>query len=77
MTNLPGLSVFVVVARRLVQCSQVGVDVVGFGDAEVDVKGQSLTPVVTGLLGLAGGVVGVGQAVVGAGLLVPFADLGR
>ena len=48
-----------------------GVDVVGFGDAEVDVEGEGLAPVVAGLIEIAGDVVGVGEAVVGAGLLVP------
>ena len=68
-------SVFVVVARRLVERGQVGVDVVGFGDAEVGIEGQGLAPVVAGLLGIAGGVVGVGEAVVGAGLLVAVTGL--
>ena len=53
-----------------VECGQMGVDVVGFGDAEVGVENEGLVPVVAGLIGIAGGVVGVGEAVVGAGLLV-------
>ncbi len=69
-------SVSVVVARRLVERGQVVVGVVGFGDAEVGVKGQCVAPVVAGLVELAGDVVGVGEAVVGTGQLVAVADLG-
>ena len=47
-----------------------GVDVVGFGDAEVGVENEGLVPVVAGLVELTGGVVGAGETVVGAGLLV-------
>ncbi len=69
-------SVFVVVARRLVECGQVGVDVVDFGDVEVVVESEGLAPVVAGRVGVADGVVSVGKAVVGPGLLVPVAGLG-
>jgi len=51
------------------------VDVVGFGDTEVGVEGESLAPVVAGLIEIAAGVVGVGESVVGAGLLVSVAVL--
>jgi hypothetical protein len=59
----------------LVECGQVGVNVVGVWDVEVGVEGQGLVPVVAGLVELAGGVVSVGKAVVCAGLLVPVAGL--
>ena len=65
-----------VVTRYVVEGGQVGVDIVGFGDAEVDVEGEGLVPVVAGMVGIAGGVVGLGETVVGAALLVAVAELG-
>jgi hypothetical protein len=53
--------------RWVVECGEVGADVVGFGDTEVGVKGQCLLPVVAGLVGVAGGVVGYGRGRRGRG----------
>lgn len=54
-----------------------GADVIGVGDAEVDVEGQGLLPVVAGLVRVAGAVVGVGETVVGTGLFVAPISVAR
>ncbi|MGH3976726.1 MAG: hypothetical protein ACRDS9_25925 [Pseudonocardiaceae bacterium] len=51
---MPSRSGFVVVIER----GQMGMDIVGVGDAKAGVEVQGVAPVVAGLVELAGGVVG-------------------
>lgn len=75
MIDPPRSVSIVLIGPRLIECGQVGADVVSVKDAEVEVERERLLPVVAGQIEVAGGVVDVGETVVGTGLFVAVTDL--